>query len=465
MTKPNILFLFTDDQRFDTIQALGNPQIHTPNLDRLVARGTAFTQAHIMGGTSCAVCMPSRAMLHTGRSLFRIQGEGQSIPDEHVLLGETLQEAGYSTYGLGKWHNGTESFNRAFLDGDEIYFGGMADHWNVPANHYDIEGKYAARLPECINYLNSNEVKWWQADHIHAGKHSSELITEGALQFLQTYSEKKPFFLYLSFLAPHDPRTMPQKYLEMYDPEKIELPANFIGEHPFNNGDLKNRDEKLEEWPRSPQAIQRHIAEYYAMISHIDAQIGRILETLEKMGQIENTIIVFAGDNGLALGQHGLMGKQNLYDHSVRVPLLMAGPHIPKGQRSDTLCYLLDIYPTLCELIEINPPQSVEGKSLVPALKDPKVQTRDYLFLAYCEFMRCLRKGTMKLIETVADNRRTTQLFDLSEDPFETNNIAKESHLAKTLSQLQLHLQEARYEWDDNRKSGRIFWNGFTASQ
>jgi len=130
-TRPNILFFFTDDQRFDTINALGNPHIHTPNINRLVERGTAFTRAHIMGGTSQAVCMPSRAMLHTGRSLFSIQEQGQTIDPDHVMLGEALQQNGYTSHGLGKWHNGKGSFNRAFSSGDEIYLGGMCDPWEL----------------------------------------------------------------------------------------------------------------------------------------------------------------------------------------------------------------------------------------------------------------------------------------------------------------------------------------------
>jgi len=138
--KPNILLLFTDDQRFDTISALGSP-VQTPNLDRLVARGTTFTHAHIPGGTSGAVCMPSRAMLHTGRHLFHLDRCGQRIPDDHTLLGEHFQAQGYTCFGTGKWHNSRPAYARSFNTGAEIFFGGMADHWNVPA--YDYDPSYA----------------------------------------------------------------------------------------------------------------------------------------------------------------------------------------------------------------------------------------------------------------------------------------------------------------------------------
>src|SRR5210317_1243328 len=132
MSKPNVLFFFTDDQRFDTIAALGHPVVKTPNIDKLVNRGTTFTHAHIPCGTSGAVCMPSRAMLNTGRTLYHLQGAGQKIPDDHVLMGEMFQQNGYRTFGTGKWHNSRPSYARSFTDGGEIFFGGMYDHWNVP---------------------------------------------------------------------------------------------------------------------------------------------------------------------------------------------------------------------------------------------------------------------------------------------------------------------------------------------
>ena len=138
---PNVLVLFTDDQRYDTIAALGNDAISTPNIDRLVARGTAFTQAHIPSGMHGAVCMPSRAMLHTGRSLYHLDGTGESIPERFALMGETFAGEGYATFGTGKWHNGPRAFNRSFADGGEIMFGGMADHWNVPMCDYDQIGR------------------------------------------------------------------------------------------------------------------------------------------------------------------------------------------------------------------------------------------------------------------------------------------------------------------------------------
>ncbi len=460
--RPNILFLFTDDQRFDTIHALGNPHIHTPYMDAMVERGVAFTHAHIMGGTSGAVCMPSRAMLMTGRTLFHLEGAGEGIPQEHILLGEWLQRHGYRTWGTGKWHNGPPSYARSFGGGAEIFFGGMEDHWNVPACHYDSTGRYETEIPVCPDPYHSNRVVYKRGDHITAGKHSSELFCEAAIEALRQYDDEAPFFLYIAFMAPHDPRTMPRPYWEIYNPDKIELPPNWAPEHPFDNGDLRGRDECLAAFPRTPEELRRHIAEYYAMISHADAQIGRLLEALRASGHADDTLVVLAGDNGLALGQHGLMGKQNLYDHSVRVPLVMSGPGVPHGQRSAAHAYLLDIYPTLCDLAGLPTPESVEGRSLVRGMEDPEERIRATLYCAYRQFQRSVRDERFKLIEYVVEGQRTTQLFDLHADPWERDNLAADPDHASELARLRGALLRWRDDLDDRASPwGQTFWEGY----
>ncbi|MCB0070287.1 MAG: sulfatase-like hydrolase/transferase, partial [Caldilineaceae bacterium] len=396
--RPNILVLFTDDQRFDTIAALGNDAIHTPHMDRLVARGTTFRRAYIMGGSNAAVCMPSRAMLMTGRYLYRLQGAGQTIPPDHVMLPQLLRDHGYVAGGIGKWHNSPPAYARAFSTGAEIFFGGMDDHWNVPACDFDPTGQYPAPRPQPLDLGVEIVTEQKVFDHVTRGVHSSELFGDAAVDFLRTHDKAAPFMLYVAFMAPHDPRTMPREFLEMYDPDAIDLPPNFMAAHPFDNGEMDVRDEGLAAKPRDPAEIRRHIAEYYAMISHLDAQIGRVLDALEETGQADNTIIVFAGDNGLALGRHGLMGKQSLYDHSVHVPLILAGPGIPAGAQTDDYAYLLDIYPTLCDLLGVDTPASVDGMSLVPVLRGTG-SGRDQLVFAYRDVQRAIQDDRFKLIE------------------------------------------------------------------
>jgi len=429
--KPNVVFFFTDDQRFDTIAALGNNEIITPNMDYLVHNGTAFTNAYIMGGNSPAVCAPSRAMLMTGRTLFQIP-QGYAVPwkakpDQRGIcpyptFPEVFKETGYRTFATGKQHNGRLKFSKGFTDGGKIFFGGMSDHLKTMVYDFDPTGKY------------SDEKKYT------GEKFSSEMFSDAAIDFLNDYKVDNPFLIYISYTAPHDPRMAPKEYQDMYDANKISLPKNFMPEHPFDNGELKIRDEKLASWPRTPQEIRRNIAEYYAMITHLDAQIGRVIEKLKKTGQYENTIIIFAGDNGLALGQHGLMGKQNLYEHSVHVPLIMSGPGIGKGQKRDAFCYLLDIFPTLCQLCDIEIPESVEGHSLAGVIRNPKRCIRKNLLFAYRDFQRAVRDKKYKLIEYHVKGRRTTQLFDIKADPWELNNLADDPKHLKNLTRLRKKL-------------------------
>jgi arylsulfatase A-like enzyme len=462
--KPNIVFFFTDDQRWDTLAAVNNPQIRTPNLDALAAAGTVFSRAHIMGGSSGAVCMPSRAMLHTGRTLYHIHDRGQRIADDHVLLGEHLQAAGYQTFGTGKWHNSPESFNRAFSDGGAIFFGGMNDHWKVPACDYHADGNYPdpkflrARWGQRI--VEGDQVYDW----IDEGKHSSDLFTQAAREFLDRRDPDRPFFLYTAFMAPHDPRETHEKFHDLYDPEAIELEANFMPEHPFDSGNLRGRDEELAALPRTPEETRRHIAEYYAMITHADAVIGEVIDDLKRRGLYENTIVVFAGDNGLALGRHGLFGKQNLYEHAVRVPLIFAGPGIPAGQTRDPLCYLIDVYPTLCDLLGLEIPETVEGRSLAPVLQDPDAPGREHLLLAYRHIHRAVREDRWKLIEYAVDGARHTQLFDLQNDPDELDNRAEDPACGDHLDRLRAKLRTWRTDWDDDRPGqGQDFWAGYDA--
>jgi arylsulfatase A-like enzyme len=456
--RPNILVLFTDDQRFDTIGALGNSLIHTPHLDTLVQNGTSFTNAFIMGGTSGAVCMPSRSMLLTGRSLFRIEGTGGTIAENHVMMPEFFRKHGYETFGIGKWHNGREAFARCFTGGAEIMFGGMSDHWNVPVYDFDPKGAYATRTPVIEDPLRSNEVLLKGYDHITEGKHSSELFADAACHFLQNHDEARPFFLYVAFTAPHDPRTAPQTFLDMYEAEKMFLPPNFLPRHPFDNGEMVVRDELLAGFPRTPAEIQRHTAEYYAIISHLDSQIGRILEILAQTGKADNTLIVFTGDNGLALGQHGLLGKQSVYEHSVHVPLVFKGPGIPEGEKRNDLCYLVDIFSTVCEWAGVQKPGSAEGKSLIPAIKDRARNGREALYFSYRHFQRGLRLRDWKLILYNVRGTKHTQLFHLQKDPWEMENLADDPGQARRIREMTDLLKKMMAEADDPVRLDEADW-------
>lgn len=449
-SKPNILFLLSDDQRFDTLGAMRHPQVRTPNLDKLAGRGIAFTHACIMGGTMGAVCVPSRGMLLTGQTLFHvhdrlIQNNGEnSGRGPFVMFPEAFRRAGYVTYGIGKWHNGPSLYARCFTGGDNVFFGGMSDHRQVPVADFDPTGQYP------------------QEKRRLGGTFSSELFADSAVRFLREYRDDKPFLLYTAFTAPHDPRTAPPEYSALYPPERIQLPPNFLPEHPFDNGEMRVRDEALAPWPRTPQVVREHLAAYYAMITHLDAQIGRVLQALRETGREKDTIVVFAGDNGLAVGQHGLLGKQNLYDHSVRVPLILAGPGLPANRRADTLCYLLDVFPTLCDLTGAPAPQTIEGRSLLPAIGNPKTRVRDSVFLAYRHFQRGVRTDRWKLLRYNVRGKQTTQLFDLASDPWEKNNraVAEPARVQEMSALLQRWMREV----DDPLRLDQPDW-GYVAAR
>ncbi len=433
---PNILFLFTDDQRFSAVDSLFNPEVKTPVMDTLVKEGTAFTEAHIMGGTSPAVCMPSRAMLMTGRNLFHLTRGGHTISPNHVTMPQYLKQHGYITFGTGKWHNGKASYARSFTTGGAIFFGGMhplslGGHLHPRVWDFDPSGKY----PNSKRY--------------DAHEFSANLYSDQAVKFLRHYKSDKPFFMYVSYTSPHDPRMAPKTYKDMYDASKLTVPPNFLPEHPFDNGELRIRDELLAPFPRTPKIVRENLAAYYAMTTHVDAQMGRVLQALEDNNLADNTIVIFASDNGLALGQHGLMGKQNLYEASVRVPMVITGPGIPKGQRTNSLCYIHDIFPTLCDMLGLPIPPSVESKTLTPLIKNPKAKVRDSVFYAYRNFQRGVQKGDWKLIKYNVKGKQTTQLFNLKNDPWEITNLAHKPQHKEKLQQLTLLLAQWMRRLDD----------------
>lgn len=435
--KPNFIVIYTDDQRFDTIRALGNKEVHTPNMDRLAGRGVAFTNAYIMGGTQGAVCVPSRAMLMTGQSLFRAARNTGSTPGDKSEPGpfhmfpEVLRQNGYHTFATGKWHNGPKLFARAFGNGGNIFFGGMGDQLKMPVQEFDPSGAYpkSAVRP--------------------SGRFASEVFADTAVQFLNTYSSAEPFLLYCAFTSPHDPRMAPKRFSDMYSPDKVTLPKNFMPEHPFDNGELKVRDELLAPHPRTAAVVKEHLAAYYAMVSEVDHQIGRILDALDRSPHSANTYVVFAGDNGLAVGQHGLFGKQSVYDHSVHVPLIVNGPGIPKNKRSDALVYLFDIAPTIYEWAGIAKPATVDGDSLIPFLKGTAKQSRQSLFYAYRHFQRAVRTKDWKLIRYTINGKETIQLFHIGKDPAETTDLAGKAEYRAQQEKLLAELKQWQQKTGD----------------
>lgn len=420
-----MLFLLSDDQRADTIHRLGNRAIRTPNLDRLCGEGTAFTRAYIMGAMQGAVCVPSRAMLLSGRTLFRAPENLRGVETWPQQLGR----AGYRTFITGKWHNQPASLLTSFQEGEAIFLGGMTDQSKVPVQDIGLDHQLTNPRTET--------------------RFSSELFADAAIRFLRSLDGERPFCLYVAFTSPHDPRTPPMDGGPGYRPAQVRLPANFLPQHPFDNGELRVRDETLLPLPRTPEAVRSELANYYGMITHLDAQVGRILATVREIGRDRSTLVVFAGDNGLALGSHGLLGKQNLYEHSVRVPLIVAGPGVRRNQRTDAFCYLLDLCPTICDFAGVAPPPGNEGLSLVPVLRGERRETRDSIFTAYRGFQRAVRVDRWKLIRYPHLNR--SQLFDLVADPGELRDLAAAPGCASRMAAMTRRLEQWQQQVGDHQ--------------
>ncbi len=430
----NVLFILTDDQAPDTVSAFGNKDIRTPNIDSLAKMGMRFTHVFNQGAWSGAVCQPSRQMINTGRHLYNtgLDARGTNEPKfaaKHQSFGETFKLAGYDTFQTGKWHLPQELWRRSFSHGKAIHEDGMSRH--EKGGHWDA------------NFTDFDASKEGDAafTHYKGGKHTSEVIADAAVDFLSHRKDNdKPFMMYVGFLAPHDPLHAPDEYLARYPADKMKLPENFKRFHPFDQGDYYLRDEVLAGFPRGVKEIKDKISKYYAMIEYTDAQIGRILAQLEATGQRENTLIIFTADHGLAMGRHGLMGKQNLYDHSVRAPFIIKGPTIPKGTQATGMFYLNSIYPTAVELAGLTIPESVEAPSFVPLIRGEKDVTYDHIYGAYRHFQRMIRTTDYKMIYYPMIKR--TQLFDMKSDPLEMKDLSGKPQHADRIKKMMVQLED-----------------------
>lgn len=448
--RPNFLVIMTDDQTFESIHALNNREVVTPNMDRLATNGVVFTHAFNQGSWSGAVCVASRTMLITGQTVFRapqnrayldgwaqVEGSGET---EVTTWAEAFTNAGYETFMTGKWHNTDyallKGFDQAKCIGAGMYetrdaTGSSAMAYSRPNGSawtpwdHQYTGHWSPRVKDLLTDETGDKKI---GPYYTVNQHTSELYSDQAIHYLLTEAadSDSPFLMYVAFNAPHDPRQSPKEYVDLYPVDSVKLPANYVPEHPFDQGDHKIRDEKLAPFPRSPEAVRLHRQEYYAIITHFDHQLGRILEALERSGKAENTYVILSSDHGLAVGQHGLMGKQNQYDHSIRMPLIFMGPGLDAGSRVDDLVYMQSIYATTCDLAGITLPATVEFRSLSGLLTGvEQASGESAIFGCYRHYQRMIRTETHKLI--VYPEAGEVQLFDLVADPYETTNLANQA--------------------------------------
>ncbi|MBD0401539.1 sulfatase-like hydrolase/transferase [Flammeovirga sp. EKP202] len=485
--QPNVVLIYTDDHRYSGIHALGGQAVETPHMDKLSEEGVVFDNAYLMGSFAGATCIPSRAMLLSGRPLFHLKGAGHQIPKEHTTIAEAFHNAGYHSHIVGKWHQDKASVSRAFDSGGQVMGLGayLVDHYRMPLWQWNDQGKYPKSDAYLISYdKKQNRVKEsFTAEKREKGPfgteengpHTSEIFAEDAIDFIENYKEENPFFMYLAFHAPHDPRQAPKRFKKKYPEDKIELPPSYMPQHPFDNGHMYLRDEALAAWPRTKEVSQKELSDYYAIITHLDEQIGKVIASLKASGQYENTIVVLAGDSGLAVGNHGLMGKQNVYDEDgLHIPLIIGGGAMKQPQRKSALCYTHDIYPTICDLAKVKIPASVKGKSLLPVINNQKEQIRDYTYHAYRQFQRAYRKDGYKLIEYVrapdfskkdghaVRGSRVTQLFHVKNDPWETQDLSFFPEYQERIKQMQSEMMKVAEKEEDYKEKveyGFDFWD------
>ena len=429
-SRPNIIFLFADDQRADTIGAHGNPHIKTPNLDALAAEGMSFRQNYCAGSFSGAVCVASRAMLMTGRHWMSLpETRPQTNWGDSVVLPAHLEnEGGYQSYIVGKWHNGKGTLDKSFHSGKAIYMGGMADHTSFQVQ--DLEG--GKLMPKR-----------------DAGGFSSTVFADAAIEFIEKADGEKPFFLYVAFMAPHDPRNPPEKYREIYYKNRPPLPPNYLPQHPFQNApaSTSGRDEGLGPWPRTKEVISDQLCEYYGLVTHLDEQVGRIMRALEGTLHADNTYIVYTADHGLAMGSHGLLGKQNVYEQSMKCPLIIKGPGIPKGQSTEAMTYVHDLNATVCGFSKTSIPEKSDARDLGPLIRGEIEKVHEEVFLPFQNNQRTVRDERWKLHVYPLINHRL--LFDLKEDPHETNNLAEKLEHAEKLTEMMAMMEKNRNSYGD----------------
>lgn len=462
--RPNVVFILADDLSYKTVGYAGSPEVKSPRIDRLAEQGVVFDKAFNMGAWSGAVCVASRNMLNTGLTVWRakqvellMKDKSQSALQEQSLegfWGNRMAAAGYDTYMTGKWHLSAP------------VEGAFAEHGTVrPGMPNQTQERYDRSFDPVKDswspYDKSMEGFW------KGGTHWSEVQANEAIEYLdRKKGAEKPFFMYVAFNAPHDPRQSPKEYIDLYPLTGISLPESFVPKHPYMeamglmrgipqhlvNGLL--RDEALAPMPRSPHSIKVNRREYFALITHLDTQIGRILDRLEENRQMDNTVIIFTADHGLAVGEHGLLGKQNMYDHSLRAPFVIAGTDIPTGEWRSTPIYLQDAMATTLEIAGASL-AGIEFKSVLPLIEDERKTSYASIYGSYLDSQRAVIKDNFKLILYPAAS--AMELYDLGKDPDELNNLAGNPELKGKIKLLFGALLELQSEFDDDLDLSSVY--------
>ncbi len=437
MKRPNVLVLYTDQQRWDTIRAGGHEHLHTPNLDALAARGTLFDKVFC----NSPVCMPSRASMLSGQypSSMGTTCNGIEFPEDIQCIHTYLKPYGYHTANIGKLHfRNHASHQRDHRDPNPSY--GFDTHIisDEPGCYDDAYIKWVEmRDPQAVEHCRCDTPPAWRGKPVRVHDRSgfapyvfkgpedlthTAFVADETIQYLRQQKDR-PFFCVSGFYAPHCPINPPQRFVEMYDAESLPLPYFNPGE---NRGDVPD-----EHWRKIK-------AYYYALISHVDDQVGRILSELKALGLEENTLVIFTSDHGEHLGDHGQMGKSQPWDSSARVPLIVSYPKAfnPQPMKSPMIEHV-DLAPTILDCCGVQVPDVMQGRSFRPLLTGEPYKERTSAFM---EIRKPAGPG-FKAIRThrylySVNEKAAEQLYDLEADPHQLNNLAKESSYAESLKEM-----------------------------
>ncbi|QDV45648.1 Choline-sulfatase [Stieleria neptunia] len=455
---PNVLLICVDDLK-PTIGCYGDPVAVTPNLDALAARGVRFDLAYC----NQAVCSPSRNSLMTGLrpqtiGVYDLSTHFRDAAPDAITVSQHFQRNGYLAEGLGKIYH-TGHGNR-----DD------ADSWSVPswrpkAPAYVLETNLAMRKRDAKGRMRGPATE--SAD-VSDGTYADGLIAEEAVHRLEVYQQQsdQPFFLAVGFLKPHLPFIAPQRYWDLYDkrnlpmPKVKALPRDAPGYASTTFGELRNYSD-MPARGEIDQATTRHLIHgYYAATSYTDAQIGKLLDALDRLNLTDDTIVALWGDHGWHLGDHGMWCKHTNYEQAARIPIIIAAPGGARGAGTQAMIETVDLYPTLSELAGLPTPAGLDGQSFAGVIRDADATARDFVTHVYPRggrLGRAIRNNRYRMVEwkTIAGPREDAEieLYDYQVDPLETENIAATSAAVVTMLRANLDPQpEAKPQWKQRKK-------------
>ena len=435
--KINVLLIIADDLNCD-LGAYGNVIVQTPNIDRLAEKGVLFENAH----NQYPLCGPSRASFMTGmytnqtnitKNNINIRN---SVPDV-ITLGQRFRQQGYQSVRIGKMFHYDNPSAIGTSGNDDIY------SWDQTINPYGRDKLEEFKINTLSPRKYGGTLSWLSADGEDEeqtdGIGASEAIKK--LDFFQ--KNNTPFFLAVGFFRPHTPFLAPKKYFDLYEKEKIEIPkisSDYLSTLP--EPAVKSIRAKKNQLNLKKERAQEIKEAYYATISFVDAQVGRIIDKLESTGLDKNTVIVFTSDHGYHMGEHGHWQKQTLFENATRIPLIISIPNLKnKGKKSNSPVELIDLYPTLMDILNINTPKHVVGKSLEPIIKNVDTTIRGSALTRWRNGYS-IKTKRYRLTKWGKNGELGYELYDHKNDKNELNNLEKNEDYSKILDSLKIIIEK-----------------------